>query len=123
MQLLLFEVEAYDLVYRRNFLSSELGQLYSTIPFRELADFFRAGLRRCPQGAKPIFTVEGGLGLMFLKHRSGLSDADLIERLNTDWHYQLFCGLAPKIDQGIKDDDIVGRWRRFFGERMDLVEL
>lgn len=123
MQLLLFEVEAYDLVFRRKFLSSELGQLYSTIPFRELADYFRAGLQRCPQGSKPIFTIEGGLGLMFLKHRSGLSDADLIERLNTDWYYQLFCGLAPKVHQGIKDDDIVGRWRRFFGERMDLGEL
>lgn len=123
MQMLLFEEETYDWVYRRNFLSSELGQLYSTIPFRELADFFRAGLRRCPQGAKPIFTIEGGLGLMFLKHRSGLSDAGLIERVNTDWYYQLFCGLVPKRHQGIKDEDIVGRWRRFFGERMDLGEL
>ena len=81
---MLFEVEAYDLVFRRNFLSGELGQLYSTIPLRELAEFFRALLRRCPQGAKPIFSIEGGLGLMFLKHRSGLSDADLIERVNTD---------------------------------------
>lgn len=123
MQMLLFDAEAYESVYRRNFLSSELGQLFLTIPFRELADFFRAGLRRCPQGAKPIFSIEGGLGLMFLKHRSGLSDAALIERVNTDWHYQLFCGLPPKIHQGIKDDDIVGRWRRFFGSRMDLQDL
>lgn len=60
---------------------------------------------------------------MFLKHYTGLSDAKLIDRLNTDWHYQLFCGLAPKVSYGIKDKDIVGRWRRFFGHRMNLVDL
>jgi hypothetical protein len=123
MQLLLFEVEAYKALWHRDFLESELGQLYSTIPLRELADFFRHDLRRCPQGAKSIFTIEGGLGLMFLKHYSGLSDAKLIQRVNTDWHYQKFCGLTPKPNYQIKDKDIVGRWRRFFGMRMNLPEL
>lgn len=123
MQILLFEVEAYKTVFHSNFLSSELGQIYSTIPFRELADYFRSDHKRCEQGVKPIFSIEGGLGLMFLKHFTGLSDHKLIQRLNTDWHFQMFCGLSPKIDYGIKDMDMVGRWRRFFGRRMDLKEL
>lgn len=123
MQLLLFEVEAYESVFRKNFLASELGRLYSTIPLQELGAFFKAGHQKCPQGVKAIFTIEGGLGLMFLKHHSGLSDAKLIERVNTDWHYQMFCGLTPKPDYGIKDDDMAGRWRRFFALRMDLAEL
>lgn len=123
MQLLLFEVEAYKTVFHSKFLSSELGQIYSTIPFRELAAHFRSDLCRSPQGVKGIFSIEGGLGLMFLKHYTGLSDQKLILRLNTDWHFQLFCGLAPRIDYGIKDKDMVGRWRRFFADRMDLEEL
>ncbi len=123
MQLELFEVSHYDSALRLNFLNSELGRLFAAIPFRELADQFRADLHRCPQGVKPIFKIEGGLGLMFLKHHSNLSDAKLIERLNTDWHYQVFCGLAPKIHYGIKDKDTVGRWRRFFGSRLNLSDL
>ncbi len=123
MQLLLFEVEAYKSVYYSDFLSGELGQIYSTIPFRELADYFRSDLKRCPQGVKAIFSIEGGLGLMFLKHLTGLSDKKLIQRLNTDWHLQVFCGLSPRINYKIKDMDIVGRWRRFFGHRMNLEEL
>lgn len=120
MQLHLF-FDEHEEVLRRNFMNSELGRLYSTIPFRELADQFRVHARRKPQGAKAIFSLEGGLGLMFLKHHSNLSDTKLIENLNTNWHYQMFCGLAPKVDYRIKDKDIVGRWRRFFGLRLDIA--
>lgn len=123
MQLHLFFEEPHEGVLRRNFLDSELGRLYSTIPFRDLADQFRAYARRKPQGAKAVFSLEGGLGLMFLKHYSNLSDAKLIKHLNTNWRYQMFCGLAPKVDYGIKDKDIVGRWRRFFGLQLDIGSL
>jgi hypothetical protein len=85
-----------------------------------MADFIRSKIKRCPQGVPAKFSIEGGLGLMFLKHLSQLSDAALIQRVNTDWHYQMFCGLPPRIDQGIKDKDMVGRWRRFFGIHLDI---
>jgi transposase, IS5 family len=123
MQLQLFEVEAYDSIFRKKFLQSELGMLYSTIPFQDLAVEFKKDLRRFPQGSKPIFSIEGGIGLMFLKNYTGLSDTKLIDRVNTDWHYQMFCGLSPRIDHEIKDKDIVGRWRRFFGERINIHNL
>lgn len=123
MQLHLFDVEPYEAVVRRIFLDSELGRIFSTIPFRELADHFRSEVHRFPQGAKSTFTLEGGLGLMFLKHYSKLSDEKLIERVNTDWHYQMFCGLAPKAHHGIRDKDMVGRWRRFFGLRLDIAAM
>lgn len=123
MQLQLFEVEAYDSVFRQNFLRSDLGRLYLTIPFRELAERFSPQASPFPQGAKPIFSIEGGLGLMFLKHLSGLSDAALIDRINTDWHYQMFCSLSPRINYGIKDKDLPGRWRRFFGKRLNINEI
>jgi len=123
MQMHLFESGPYESVLALNFRDSELGRLHSTIPFRELAKCFQSNPRRCPQGVKAIFSLEGGLGLMFLKHYTQLSDAKLISRLNTDWHFQMFCGLSPKVDYGIKDKDTVGRWRRFFGLRMNISEL
>lgn len=123
MQLHLFEPGAYSSILVSHFKNSALGRLHSTIPFRELADYFRAGMHRYPQGAKATFTIEGGLGLMFLKHYTQLSDAKLIDRLNTDWQFQMFCGLPPQVCYSIKDKDIVGRWRRFFGLRMNLTEL
>lgn len=123
MQLALFEVEAYRPLFYQLFLESELGQLFTTIPFQELGKAFQPEERDSKVGAPPTFSIEGGIGLMFLKHYTGLSDAKLIERVNTDWHYQCFCGLAPRIHYGIKDKDMVGRWRRFFGLRMDLNGL
>ncbi|MFN0212895.1 MAG: transposase [Saprospiraceae bacterium] len=123
MQLHLFEPGPYENVLSLNFKDSDLGRLHSTIPFRELAEAFKPAFRSCPQGAKAIFSLEGGLGLMFLKHLTQLSDAKLISRINTDWHLQMFCGLAPKVHYGIKDKDIVGRWRRFFGLRLNISEL
>lgn len=123
MQLALFEVEAYRPLFYQQFLQSELGQLFTTIPFRELGEAFQPQGRESKVGAPPTFSIEGGIGLMFLKHYTGLSDAKLIERVNTDWHYQCFCGLAPGIHHGIKDQDMVGRWRRFFGFRLNLNSL
>jgi hypothetical protein len=123
MQLALFDVEAYRPLFYHQFLQSELGQLFTTIPFQELSEVFQVQAKDSKVGAPPTFSIQGGLGLMFLKHYTGLSDAKLIDRVNTDWHYQCFCGLAPRIDHGIKDRDMVGRWRRFFGMRMDINGL
>jgi len=35
---------------------------------------------------------QGYFGLMFLKHYTKLSDEKLLERFNTDWAIQMFCG-------------------------------
>lgn len=123
MQLALFDVDGYQALWRRNFEQSELGRVFLTIPFRELASKFQIKKKANGPGANPIFSVEGALGLMFLKHYTGLSDEKLIAQVNVNWHYQCFCGLAPQIDYRIRDKDIVGRWRRFFGSDLNIDEL
>lgn len=105
------------------FLQTELGQLYQAIPFQGLATVFKPHLPKHPQGAKSRFTVEGALGLMFLKPYLGLSDKKLKERLNCDWQLQLFCGIYIAFDKPIRDNDIVGRWRRFFALHMDIEQF
>lgn len=77
--------------YRPNFSSSELGRLHACIPFSSLARTL--GLRDAPLGRKSYFCSQGKLALMFLKSYTGLSDALLLDSLNANIHYQLFCGI------------------------------
>jgi len=122
LELTLFSNEVMRGLEPRIFRESRLGKLHSVIPFKELASHFRYFKSNKPQGCKAFFTLEGGLGLMFLKHELGFSDEKLIERLNSDWQLQLFCGIRL-LGRKIKDKDIVGRWRRFFGTHMDMDAL
>ena len=123
MELTLFDDKVgYDLS-RKIFLDSELGLLWQSIPFEKLAVRFQYGKNKYPQGRRSRFTIAGGLGLMFLKHYLGLSDRQLKQRVNCDWQLQMFCGVVIDKLNPIKDDDIVGRWRRFFAERMTIEDL
>lgn len=123
MDALLFpDNELHDLSFRI-FLKSELGQIYQTIPWSEWAAYFQSKIPKSRFGRKPIFSIEGGLGLMILKHYLNLSDKKLIERLNSDWQMQYFCGVKLLISHPIRDKDIVSRWRKYFGVHLDINKL
>ncbi len=104
------------------FLNSPLGLLHQAIPFKELADELRSKSDKAVQGRKPFFTLEGGLALMFLKSYLRLSDEKLIERINTDWHLQYFCGIQLTRFEKISDNDIVGRWRRYISKLLNIQD-
>ena len=89
------------------FYQSDLGRLYQSIPFKELTSMIRSPAHaQTGRGRKPFLKIEGGLALMVLKHYLGLSDELLIERLNTDWCMQYFCGLQLGLRK-IKDKNLV----------------
>ena len=73
------------------FHQTELGLIYIAIPWQELVKEF--GLKEHIKGPQSIFCPQGKLALMFLKNYSGLSDRKLIEQLNGNIHYQIFCNL------------------------------
>lgn len=124
MQLRLYPEDAGFSPEMYVFRSSRLGKMHSLIPFDKICGLYRPFLSKFPQGAKPWLSLEGGLGLMFLKSYAGCcSDADLVERLNSDYQFQLFCGIRLPVGQKISDDDLPGRWRRFFSERFDIPRL
>ena len=105
----------------RIFLNNELGQLWQSIPFDELAALFpkHSGL-----GAPAFFDIKGGIALQVLKaYFNGMSDDKLRQRINTDWELQYFCGIRLGPGQKINDEDIVGRWRRYIAERIDYEEF
>jgi len=55
------------------------------------------------KGCKPWMDVKGGIALQFLKHYLCLSDELLIQRINTDWSMQYFCGIQLKPNEVIRD--------------------
>ena len=92
-----FEFTEYDFFkdYEESFKKSELGRIHSILPLREMA--VRFGLTdphpHKKAGRKSYFSPEGKVALMFLKSYSGLSAPKLMEQLNANIHYQLFCGI------------------------------
>lgn len=86
------EFDFYEL-YRQTFATSELGKIRKRLPLREMAENF--GLisksMRAKKGRKTYFTPESKVALMFLKMYTGLSSPKLMEHLNGNVHYQLFC--------------------------------
>ena len=86
------EFNSYELCYS-TFEKSELGRIKKLLPLREMAENFdlvRKSMR--PKlGRKSFFTPEGKVALMFLKMYTGLSCPKLLEQLNGNIHYQIFC--------------------------------
>ena len=106
------------------FYNTPLGELYQAIPFEALSKQVTAPRRTISdRGCKPWFDVKGGIALQILKSYYRCSDAMLIEQLNGNWQMQLFCGIRLKHDEQIKDKDIVGRWRSFLSQKLDIDKL
>ncbi|WP_460686883.1 transposase, partial [Niabella aquatica] len=97
---------------------------YLSIPFDKLAGAMPTPARaQSGKGCKPWLDVKGGLALMFLKHYLGMSDALLIERINTDWSMQYFCGIQLKPGEVIKDTNLPSAWRSYIGRHLDVDVL
>lgn len=60
---------------------------------------------------------------MFLKHYLGLSDELLIQRINTDWCLQYFCGIRLKPHEVIKDTNLPSYWRSYIGSHLDVSAM
>ena len=106
------EFDFYDL-YRSTFEKSELGRIKRLLPLREMAENFglvRKSMR--PKlGRRSYFTPEGKVALMFLKMYTGLSCPKLVEQLNSNIHYQIFCDVIIDPARPLKNynllDDIM----------------
>lgn len=115
---------SHQQLLHEKFLQTDLGELYVAIPFEQLAasipgcDFSKSGL-----GRKPWFDVKGGIGLLILKHYLQLSDELLIQRINTDWSMQLFCGILLRPSEKIRDTNLPSWWRSYIGSHLDITAM
>lgn len=104
------EYDFYEL-YRETFEQSELGRIKRLLPLHELAT--SCGLMgeslRPKRGRRSYFTPEGKVALMFLKMKTQLSFPKLLEQLNGNIHFQIFCDvlidpLRPLTNYKLLDD-------------------
>ena len=88
------DLDFYDL-FRITFENSELGRMKRLLPLPEMAVNFGLASTRHERkrGPKPFFSAEGKVALMFLKMHTGLSAPKLLEQLNGNVHYQIFCDI------------------------------
>jgi len=106
-------------LYHSSFLQSELGQIYKSIPWEAMIKDFR--LRPAKVGRKALFDCQGKLALMFLKSYTDLSDRKLIEQLNANIDYQLFCGILLSPKQRLEDYKIVSKIRTQLGKKLNIA--
>ena len=105
-----------------SFLNSELGDVYQSIPWKELSSLLGTRRKSDTRGKKPIFGLQGEIALMFLKTYSGLSDQKLIDRINTDYHYQYFCRISIIPGNQIKDGKLPSKIRCKLSRRLKLAD-
>jgi|GEM_PF-3874978 len=60
---------------------------------------------------------------MFLKHYTGLSDKELVDRFSTDWGMQLFFGVLLAENESIKDNSFVSRIRSCLAKHVSLEQM
>jgi len=115
---------SHQQLLHKNFLQTDLGQLYVAIPFDSLASTIPTPIgNQSGLGRKSWFDVKGGIGLLILKHYLQISDALVIDRINTDWAMQLFCGILLKPGERIRDTNLPSWWRNYIGKHLEIDAL
>ena len=77
--------------YRKSFNESELGWLHSIFPFERMAKTICLSEQRLER--RNIFSPLAKIALMILKTYTGFFDRQLMEHINGNIHYQMFCGV------------------------------
>ncbi len=107
--------------YRKSFNESELGRLHSVFPFERMAKAI--GLCEQRLGRRNIFSPSAKIALMVLKAYTGFSDRQLVEHLNGNIHYQMFCGIMIDPSFPITNYKIVSAIRNEMASRLDIEFL
>lgn len=104
--------------YRKSFNESELGKLHSVFPFECMTK--AAGLSDRRLGRRNRFSPSAKIALMVLKAYTGFSDRQLVEHLNGNIHYQIFCGIMIPPSLPITNFKIVSAIRNEIASRLDI---
>jgi len=108
-------------IFKEEFFSSKLGQIYLGVPWDELVKSF--DIKTHKKGPRNIFSPQGKIALMFLKHYACCSDERLLEQLNANQHYQFFCDIYLPIGQKLKNFKIISEIRCELAESLNIENL
>lgn len=103
------------------FEHTKLGHLYKALPLEELSKLLPLKINRC--GAPCWFNRKGLIALLFLQAYTKLSDRQFIDHLNGNWQMQMFSGIQLKINEAIKDKNLMSRVRKYVSEYLDLDQF
>jgi hypothetical protein len=119
MQYTLFDLDSPNFAKLYLFKNkTDLGLIYQTIDWSSLIQLLPE--KKTMVGAPSWLPLQGYFGLMFLKHFLKLSDEKLLERFNTDWAIQMFCGVILSDNEMIRDNSFVSSVRVFLGKHIDF---
>jgi hypothetical protein len=113
--------EDHDSAYYQSFIKTDLGKIHCAIPWNELVKVL--GLKDSIKGPQSIFSPRGKLALMFLKHYACCSDHKLIEQLNANMDYQLFCDLYIPPQDRLHNFKIVSAIRSEIANRLNISDV
>ena len=118
------EYDFYDL-YLKTFENTELGRMKKVLPLRQMAETFGlVNKRQVPKrGAKPYFTPEGKVALMFLKTYTQLSAPKLMEQLNGNIHYQIFCGIRIDPEEPLTNYKLIDDIAKELADNLKIQRL
>lgn len=114
----------FDLDYTEllsSFLKTRLGSIYRSVPWEEIV--LELGLKENRKGPQSIFSPRGKIALMFLKHYGACSDSKLIEQLNGNIHYQIFCDIIIPLSLPITNFKIVSEIRCEIASLLDVEKI
>lgn len=100
------------------FLKTDLGKIYLSTPFSELAQSFK--MKDSKKGTHCYFSPKGKIALMMLKNYYGCSDKKLIELLNGNIFMQFFCDILIPIDKPLMNFKIVSQIRMELSSILDI---
>jgi len=107
-------------LYLKSFNESELGGIYRAIPWNDIVKKLK--IRESRKGPDLTFGPQGMVALMFLKSYIECSDKMLINHLNGNIHFQIFCDILLGADR-IKNYKIVSDIRCSLARNLDIKEL
>ncbi len=81
------------------------------------------GLKEHKKGPQGIFSPRGKIALMFLKHYAGCSDSKLLEHLNGNIHYQIFCDIIIPLNSPLTNFKIISEIRCELAQRLNIDKL
>ena len=113
----------FDIIekYRKSFHESELGRVHAVFPFENMAK--EIGLSEHRLGRRNIFSLSAKVALMVLKAYTGFSDRQLVEHLNGNIHYQMFCGIMIDPSMPMTNYKIVSAIRNEIASRLEIGSL
>ena len=117
-QEILYDPRLESYRYFKGFKNSDLGRIYDAIPWKKLISFF---FSERTMGRPYKFPERTQIGLMILKSYTGLSDKQLMERLQSDIFFQIFCNIHLSPDEKY-NSKIISDIRVRLAERLQTNE-